>query len=426
MTPRRNRDGWYDKQPRLPGPSAPRSAGRKPFGATWWGAAWIEALEQRARLDANRLPRGRTYARSGAVGDLELRPGEILAKVQGSRRTPYSVQVRVRVFEDPEWDRVLDALAAEIGHTAALLEGEFPPAVADDVASVGLDLMPGLGELQPRCSCPDWADPCKHSAAVCYLVADELDRDPFGVLLLRGRWRDEVLAELRRRRRGAPTLSNSHLEVGPHHTDPGMEARAAWNRQPEPLPVPPVPPRVVGRPFILGTNPEPGTDVDGGRLRALAIDAASRALELALSTRSSGLELSEAEDLARRAAATLGATGEPPPNDGGFDLTTLARAGGVGSVEMLRRGLAWRDGGPEGLAVLLEDWDPPHGSMGFGRSLLGKGARARRNRATLDDRQFRLGKSGSWYPYRRRKPGQDGWMSDGPPIIEILPDDELD
>src|SRR5580704_19241701 len=113
MTPRSPGD-WYEHKPRLPGPGPARPAGRRPFGASWWGAAWVEALEQRAQLDPNRLPRGRTYARTGAVGTLTLGPGEVLADVQGSRRSPYKVRVRVRQFSDADWDRLLDALAGEI------------------------------------------------------------------------------------------------------------------------------------------------------------------------------------------------------------------------------------------------------------------------------------------------------------------------
>src|SRR6202034_4391824 len=167
------------------------------------GAAWVEALEQRARLDPNRLPRGRDYARSGAVGELTLAPGEARAQVQGRMTAPYEVRIRVRRFSDEEWDRVLTAISTRLGHAAALLDGELPPEIAQDATSAGLDLLPGGGEIGPRCSCPDEADPCKHSAAACYLVADALDADPFVLLLLRGRTRDQVLAGVRTRRRGA-------------------------------------------------------------------------------------------------------------------------------------------------------------------------------------------------------------------------------
>ena len=105
------------------------------FGQTWWGRAWVEALEQRARLDPNRLPRGRDYARSGAVGELILAPGEARARVQGRKTEPYEVRIRVRRFTDAEWDRVLTAISARLGHAAALLDGELPPQIAEDAAA---------------------------------------------------------------------------------------------------------------------------------------------------------------------------------------------------------------------------------------------------------------------------------------------------
>src|ERR1700691_45615 len=113
------------------------------FGRTWWGAAWVEALEQRARLDPNRLPRGRDYARSGTVGEPNLAPGEARAQVQGRKTEPYEVRIRVRRFTDDEWDRVLAAISARLGHAAALLDGELPAGVADDPDGPGLDLLAG-------------------------------------------------------------------------------------------------------------------------------------------------------------------------------------------------------------------------------------------------------------------------------------------
>ncbi|NUR96652.1 MAG: hypothetical protein HOV67_15515, partial [Kribbellaceae bacterium] len=128
---------------------------------------------------------------------MTVSPGEVEAVVQGSRVTPYQVTVRIRAFSTDEWDAVLDVVSAQIGRVAALLDGELPPEVVDDVRATGLDLLPGAGEVLTNCSCPDFAVPCKHSAAVCYLVADALDDDPFALLLLRGRRKDELLAALR-------------------------------------------------------------------------------------------------------------------------------------------------------------------------------------------------------------------------------------
>ncbi|HEX4082317.1 MAG TPA: SWIM zinc finger family protein, partial [Acidimicrobiales bacterium] len=294
---------------------------------------------------------------------------------------------------------------------------ELPAGVADDVRSVDLDLLPGAGELQPRCSCPDWADPCKHAAAVCYLVADALDVDPFGVLLLRGRGREEVLAGLRSRRHPGTQPSVAAVAIEPE-ADEGVPAREAWSSTPTPLPAAPSPPRRAGRPAVLAADPPPDTGVDLRALRALASDAAARALALLQGAGSSGLELTVDQDLARRAAALLG------DGPGGIDtpaLSDLARRARLPGPELLRRALAFRDGGVEGLAVLEDPWDPGPVALSAGRALLGPGAAARRNRVTLGNRQLRLGQDRRWYPFCKDKAGR--WNPDGAPITPMTDDD---
>ena len=409
--------GWPEHRPRLPGPG-PRRPGRRPFGATWWGQAWVEALELRASLDPNRLPRGRTYARSGAVGELDLGVGQVAAFVQGSRRTPYKVTVRVRTFEAAGWDAVLDAFAARIGHAAALLDGEFPPEVAADASGAGFDLLPGPGEIQPRCSCPDWADPCKHSAAVCYLVADALDADPFGILLLRGRTRAEVLAGLRARRSSpGPAREGAVGSPAEHAPDRGVPAAGAWLAHGGgegaagvpvlALPLVPLPPATAGRPSLLVGEPPPGAGVELEGLRAVAADDARRALDLAAGGDGHGLDLTLEADLARRAAAMVG-----PETGAGRDLAGLAARAGLSPRQLLRRGLAWRAGEAAALDTLEASWDPPPAAVAAGRALLGGRATARRNRLTAGDLQLRLGRDGLWYPYRRASDG--GFEPDGP------------
>src|SRR5438105_171057 len=131
-------------------------APRRTFGHTWWGKAWIDALEQRARLDPNRLPRGRTYARQDRVGDLTVSPGFVEAPVQGSRRQPYTVMIRVRPFTVAEWDRVLDAIAGRAAHAAALLAGDAcrPRGVRPGSARRGhaAGPQPGAGGAHARAS----------------------------------------------------------------------------------------------------------------------------------------------------------------------------------------------------------------------------------------------------------------------------------
>ncbi len=394
------------------------------FGRTWWGRAWVEALEQRARLDPNRLPRGRDYARSGAVGELILAPGEARARVQGRKTEPYEVRIRVRRFTDAEWDRVLTAISGRLGHAAALLDGELPPQIAEDAAGAGLDLLPGGGEVGPRCSCPDDADPCKHSAAACYLVTDALDADPFVLLLLRGRTRDQVLAGVRARRRGAPAGTDTAVGSAPTSEalqlratdDEGVDARAAFSA-PTPsaeIPAPPLPPARPGQPAALPVDPPAWRADLGSDLFELAADAAARAWEMAVGlSADSGLSLSVDVDLARRAGRALGTPA----------FAKLAVRSGVGSRELARQALAWRNGGLAGLELLHSEWDPateePEAPdlLRAARSALrdkndGAETVVEGNRITMGRLQLRLGRDLRWFPYAR----SDGdWEPSGPP-----------
>jgi uncharacterized Zn finger protein len=391
------------------------------FGRTWWGRAWLEALEQRARLDPDRLPRGRDYARSGAVGELTLAPGEARARVQGRKTQPYEVRIRVRRFTDDEWDRVLEAISARLGHAAALLDGELPPEIARDAAAAGLDLLPGGGELGPRCSCPDDADPCKHSAAACYLITDALDTDPFTLFLLRGRTRDQVLAGIRARRRG--TLPARAVGPGTEAGDPagagadeGVDARTAFGAPESALPIPsvPLPPRRPGTPAALPVDPPPWRSGLREDLVELAADAASRAWEMAVGlSADAGLSLDTDADLARRAARALGTPA----------FGTLAARSGVGERDLARHALAWRQGGLTGLDSLHAEWDPVADDPDAARlltaarsALRAKTGAARadiqRNRVTAGRLQLRLGRDLRWYPYAQ---SDDGWEPSGTP-----------
>ncbi len=268
-------------------PPAARGPGsRRGFGQTWWGRAWIEALEERAALDPGRLARGRSYARRGAVDELAVAPGLVMASVQGSRALPYTVTIRIPTFSRDEWTEVLDIIGSQIGRAAALLDGELPPEVVDDVARAQLALLPVAGEIQPRCSCPDWGDPCKHSAAVCYLVADRLDKDPFALLLLRGRSRTDVLRALRARRTSQltdPAAPTTPLAPADPSED-GVVARDAYagaDGERPAVPIPPLPPDRPGQPVVVLLDPPPESGIDPDALRSLAAGAAARAWRLA-------------------------------------------------------------------------------------------------------------------------------------------------
>ncbi|MEA1963999.1 MAG: SWIM zinc finger family protein [Candidatus Aerophobetes bacterium] len=176
-------------------------AKRRAFGKTWWAKKWIEALEILGRDYSNRLPRGRTYARRGAVKDLVVTPGEVIAKVQGTRLTPYKVKIKIKALTDKQWQKVIKVLAGQAIFAAKLLTGEMPSNIDEAFNRCGLSLFPAkASELKTSCSCPDWANPCKHIAATHYILAEAFDRDPFLLFELRGWTKEKVLEELREAR----------------------------------------------------------------------------------------------------------------------------------------------------------------------------------------------------------------------------------
>jgi uncharacterized Zn finger protein len=176
---------------------------RGAIAQTWWSERFIEVLESIGI--GSRLQRGRTYARAGQVIELRVAAGTVAATVQGSRARPYRVRIGITAFDKSEWTQVSQALADNAWYTAKLLAGEMPEDIEDAFSSVGLSLFPASArELSMDCSCPDWEVPCKHLAAVFYLLAESFDADPFAILGWRGRDREDLLATLNALRSGGP------------------------------------------------------------------------------------------------------------------------------------------------------------------------------------------------------------------------------
>ncbi len=169
---------------------------RGAIGEQWWSRRFIGVLESFAL--GTRLTRGRAYARKGQVISLEIEPGEVRAEVQGSRVTPYRVRIGLKKFTELVWAKVEVVLAEQALHSAQLLAGQFPRELEPVFAQVGAPLFPArLADLDLRCTCPDQAVPCKHIAAVFYLMAERFDEDPFLLLRWRGRAREALLDRLR-------------------------------------------------------------------------------------------------------------------------------------------------------------------------------------------------------------------------------------
>lgn len=169
------------------------------IGGTWWSKRFIEALERIGI--GSRLQRGKSYARNGQVVTMNIEGGFVHARVQGTNPRPYSVTIAFSRFSDTQWDAILDALSSQALFAAGLLGGEMPQEIEKMFAAKRLSLLPaGRKEIITNCSCPDSANPCKHIAAVYYILAEQFDRDPFLIFALRGRDRETILDGLRKRR----------------------------------------------------------------------------------------------------------------------------------------------------------------------------------------------------------------------------------
>jgi uncharacterized Zn finger protein len=184
-----------------PAPAAPPVAG----GSSWWAQRWIAALERFSTEFGHRLERGREYAQTGRVHDMRLEGPVVVAAVSGSRPEDYEVRISLERIEDRTWEQVTEAMASRAAFIAALLAGEMPQEIDQAFSQGGSHLFPASEEdLWTSCTCPDWANPCKHVAAAHYVLAELIDNDPFVLFDMRGRSREEVLTALRRARGAEP------------------------------------------------------------------------------------------------------------------------------------------------------------------------------------------------------------------------------
>ncbi|NGO68792.1 SWF or SNF family helicase [Streptomyces boncukensis] len=383
------------------------------FAQTWWGQTWLKALEDTA-LDGQQLRQGRTYARRGAVGAVSVRPGRITAVVLGGDRAPHRADVLLRELESDEWDRLLDMIADKAGHIAALLDRDMPPSLAEDAADAGLELLPGIGDLDPECACGAW-DHCSHTAALSYQVARLLDEDPFVLLLARGRDERQVLDALQARS-AARAAGPRHEPAAESPERPeGVDAQEAFalGAVLPPLPAPPLAVSDAARVAVLDGG-EQAPQVDVAALELLAADAAARARRMLAEALSPGHEhrppsppLTQWQDAVRLASAQPdGPDGEVPAR--------LARGCDRTRQDLRLAVRAWEFGGPAALDV-LEDHRPP-GSEALARARAqvetawGDGETDSRlhasgNRWTLTGTgaQVRCGRDGRWWPYRKER-----------------------
>ncbi|WP_217169553.1 SWF or SNF family helicase [Streptomyces sp. AC512_CC834] len=391
----------YDDDTERTFAALPPAQGRG-FAQTWWGRAWLQALED-AALDNAQVKTGRRLARAGAVGAVSVRPGRITAVVQDRDRTAHRADVLLERLSDAQWDRFVDMAIERSGHVAALLDRDMPPHLVEDAANAGIDLLPGMGDLEPECDCDAW-DHCGHTAALCYQVARLLDQDPFVLLLMRGRAEGAVLDALQTHG-SAPA---EEAASAPEGVD-AAEAYAAGHVLP-PLPALPGLGQGPGVPPSLDTETAPPPGVDPSALALVASRTATEAHRLLAEAlrsghdrQAAGPEPTVAQDAVRLAAG-----------DAGPDVLDRLGEGSGRTRETLDVAVrAWGLGGTAALSVLEEEWAVEGDALARARAALESAweederpsLRARANRWSVvgAPHQLRLDRDGRWWPYCKER-----------------------
>ena len=192
----------------------------------WWVVHWMELIN--SYRYKKRLERAWDYARSGNVLSIRFEGRRVHARVQGTEKDPYKVKLWLDVLNDEDWGYVLEALSQKARWSAQLLAGIMPEDIERAFAASGKRLFPfKLQEVRSECSCPDKANPCKHTSAVYYLMGDRFSEDPFVLFQLRGRTRNQLLAELAGRRRAGIT---SAISQAPHPLHASIGDPVRWWR----------------------------------------------------------------------------------------------------------------------------------------------------------------------------------------------------
>ena len=158
---------------------------------TWWGKSWNQNLERYADY-SNRIGRGRSYVRHGAVLDLQISTGGVTALVQGSRSKPYEISVKIKKLSKTLWQEIAASCSGRFNSLPELIAGKFPKELGDLFLRRDAGLFPSPKEITFTCSCPDWAKMCKHVAATLYGVSARLDEDATLLFTLRGTNTDDL------------------------------------------------------------------------------------------------------------------------------------------------------------------------------------------------------------------------------------------
>ncbi len=253
------------------------------LGKTWWGRAWNENLERYADY-ANRIGRGRTYVRHGAVLDLRIAPGLVSALVQGSTSRPYTVTITIKPLAKKTWKEIKAGCTGRFESLQDLLAGKFPKALSEIFTARGKGLFPSPAEITLDCSCPDWAEMCKHVAAVLYGIGARLDEDPALFFRLRKVRMEDLVAEAMEETTGK-LLEKAEKKTGRVIADADlenvfgivMEDRLDYGGKKSPKPLPDSTPR---KPIK-----QPRAAVSAGKKKTAPADDKTLVLDVVLASR---------------------------------------------------------------------------------------------------------------------------------------------
>lgn len=204
------------------------------FSRTWWGQRFIAALEK--LMDSGRLSRGRSYARNGKVKSFEMKDGVISAQVRGSinpyfgvyKEPLYTTTIEFKTISAANWSAAIAYIASKASLISRLMLNEIPDNIDDAFAKLDLHLLPNhKTDFKTNCSCPDWSNPCKHIAGVYYLLAAQLDQDPFLLFELRGLSREALQLELAKSPLGQALSSEMSLDKSAPEPDQGYFTKPA-------------------------------------------------------------------------------------------------------------------------------------------------------------------------------------------------------
>jgi len=363
-----------------------------------WGAVWASALE----AVFNEAPELQTGARLARRLDapLELSPGSITLRDTGEA---WIAHVGLRQLDDGQWEALLRTVAADPLLTAAVVTGELPIELHGKAVALGCSFAPEAADVGADCSCPDWHEPCRHVGALIALVAEMIDEDPWLLVMLRGRSRDQVAETVRRLRSAQRGIEWVEAGDEPRGADPGVAAAAAFRSAPAPLPAPLVPLRRPASPTAYRPPPA-DAGINHGDLHRLVSDAAQRAFDLlGGAERGDGLDLDPLHDAARIASSL---DPEDPAMQG------LVAAVEVPAIELRLMGIGWSLAGPDGVDAVASPQPLTPEQVARSSAVL-PDTRVARTTVTAGPIQLRVDRSNRWWRFGRDD--ELGWViADGP------------